>query len=133
MNYFVFPVAVSALFAELLPDVAPCVGRVVEPALAVPDRLAFCRAMHGSISAARTFAHALIGSSGRFAGTRSPVAELVADVDSTDVPLLGLFPMGAPVCPIAVKDSPRAIAKPTAVECIVFIPGLLLHQRTWML
>jgi hypothetical protein len=60
---------VPGLDIALLPDVVLSLDFADE----LPDLAAFSFAMHASLSAAATFAHALTGSLARFAGTRSVV------------------------------------------------------------
>ena len=76
-SYLVVPVPVPVLPDGLAPCVEP--DAAFEPAL--PERRAFSRAMHASLSLAGTLAQVAVGSSGRFAGTRSPDVVAVVAVE----------------------------------------------------
>ena len=109
--------------APLLLDVPlPCVEPDVALEGAVPERRAFSRAMHASLSVAGTLAQAAVGSSGRFAGTRSPDFVPAVAVEPVAGTLPGLLPVGAAVCAIAPKDIPSAIATAIVLERLFVMP-----------
>jgi hypothetical protein len=107
----------------LLPLECPAIG-------VAPERFAFSRAMHASRSLAGTFWQIIVGSSARFAGTRSPV---VPDVVPAGVaPVLPLVPPAVPaVCALAAAAVPSAIASAKVFSCIMVMPSLLvwMNQR----
>jgi hypothetical protein len=126
----VVPVPVPVLLGGLVePDAA------LEPA--VPERRAFSRAMHASLSLAGTVAQAAVGSSGRFAGTRSPDVVPVVAAEPAVGAVPALLPVGALVCAIVPKDMPSAIAAAIVIECFFIMtvsftngPGIEIPLRT---
>ena len=117
-SYLVVPVPVPVLPDGLAPCVEP--DAAFEPAL--PERRAFSRAMHASLSLAGTLAQVAVGSSGRFAGTRSPDVVAVVAVEPAAGALPALVPVGALLCAIAPKDIPSAIATAIVLECLFAMP-----------
>ena len=93
----------------------------------MPERFAFSLAMQASRSLVGTFWQIFVGSSARFAGTRSPVVEPeVAPPGVAPVlPLLGVVP---PVCAVAAVAVPKAIASARVFSCIMVMLSLLV----WM-